>query len=74
MERDIDNEKGHAVVEAVGIWEDSVSSLFSWKHKTTPKISAVHKHTQNEIEIVNYAKQTRLICLMLIFPRYVLCC
>ena len=38
------------------------------------KVSAIHKHTQNEIEIGNYAKQTRLICLMLILPRYVLCC
>jgi len=37
LERDIDNERGHAVVEAVGIWEDSASSQFSWKHKTTPK-------------------------------------
>lgn len=46
--------KGHAVVEAVGIWEDSISSLFSWKHKTTPKYQQfINTH---EIEIVNYTK------------------
>ena len=58
-------------MEAVGIWEDSI---FLETQNYSEKYLHFHKHTQNEIEIGNYAKQTRLICLMLILPRYVLCC